>query len=134
MNYLTNYYKNLCEQLQHKINILEAQIHSPAERFHKRGYSAELERTWQLRALEGSLKYDELSPEDRESLTRVVADIRDPYSAVPGSPQVRQAEAENRASKEKYKGVYGTTFPEEGNADVRDLRTAIKVLKSKKKK
>ena len=26
MNYLTNYYKNLCEQLQEKVNILEAQI------------------------------------------------------------------------------------------------------------
>lgn len=31
MNYLTNYYKNLCEQLQEKINILEARIRSPAE-------------------------------------------------------------------------------------------------------
>lgn len=26
MDYLTNYYKNLCEQLQEKLNILEAQI------------------------------------------------------------------------------------------------------------
>ena len=26
MNYLTNYYRNLCEQLQEKLNILEAQI------------------------------------------------------------------------------------------------------------
>ena len=31
MNYLTNYYKNLCEQLQEKINILEARIRSPQE-------------------------------------------------------------------------------------------------------
>lgn len=31
MNYLTNYYKNLCEQLQEKINILEARIRSPKE-------------------------------------------------------------------------------------------------------
>ena len=30
MNYLTNYYKNLCEQLQERINMLEA-IRSPAE-------------------------------------------------------------------------------------------------------
>lgn len=29
MDYLTNYYKNICEQLQEKINILEAQIRSP---------------------------------------------------------------------------------------------------------
>jgi hypothetical protein len=26
MNYLTNYYKNLCEQLQEKVSILEAQL------------------------------------------------------------------------------------------------------------
>lgn len=31
MNYLTNYYKNLCEQLQEKINVLEARINNPAE-------------------------------------------------------------------------------------------------------
>ena len=31
MNYLTNYYKNLCEQLQERINILEARIRSPEE-------------------------------------------------------------------------------------------------------
>ena len=31
MNYLTNYYKNLCEQLQEKINMLEARINNPAE-------------------------------------------------------------------------------------------------------
>lgn len=31
MHYLTNYYKNLCEQLQEKINILEARIRSPSE-------------------------------------------------------------------------------------------------------
>ena len=33
MNYLTNYYKNLCEQLQEKINILEARIRSPQEMY-----------------------------------------------------------------------------------------------------
>ena len=26
MNYLTNYYKNLCEELQQKINLLEARL------------------------------------------------------------------------------------------------------------
>ena len=31
MNYITNYYKNLCEQLQEKINILEANIRSASE-------------------------------------------------------------------------------------------------------
>jgi len=31
MNYLTNYYKNLCEQLQEKINMLEANIRSASE-------------------------------------------------------------------------------------------------------
>jgi hypothetical protein len=33
MNYLTNYYRNLCEQLQEKINILEARIRSPQEMY-----------------------------------------------------------------------------------------------------
>jgi hypothetical protein len=31
MNYIASYYKNLCEQLQEKINILEARIRSPKE-------------------------------------------------------------------------------------------------------
>ena len=31
MQYLTNYYKNLCEQLQEKINVLEARINNPSE-------------------------------------------------------------------------------------------------------
>jgi len=31
MHYLTNYYKNICEQLQEKIKILEANIRSPEE-------------------------------------------------------------------------------------------------------
>jgi len=31
MDYLTNYYKNLCEQLQEKINMLEANIRSASE-------------------------------------------------------------------------------------------------------
>jgi hypothetical protein len=31
MNYLTNYYKNLCEQLQERINVLEANIRSASE-------------------------------------------------------------------------------------------------------
>lgn len=31
MNYLSNYYKNLCEQLQEKINMLEANIRSASE-------------------------------------------------------------------------------------------------------
>ena len=31
MNYLTNYYKNLCEQLQERINIIEANIRSASE-------------------------------------------------------------------------------------------------------
>lgn len=31
MHYLTNYYKNLCEQLQEKINMLEANIRSASE-------------------------------------------------------------------------------------------------------
>lgn len=31
MNYLTNYYKNLCEQLQEKINILQERINTPEE-------------------------------------------------------------------------------------------------------
>jgi len=31
MNYLTNYYKNLCEQLQERINILQERINTPEE-------------------------------------------------------------------------------------------------------
>jgi len=39
MNYLTNYYKNLCEQLQEQINMLEANIRSASE-IEKLGHEA----------------------------------------------------------------------------------------------
>jgi hypothetical protein len=65
MNYLTNYYKNLCEQLQEKINILEAQIRSPEqiENIGKERYAAAI---WLKKASLGR----ELSPEEYEDLAQ----------------------------------------------------------------
>ena len=72
MNYLTNYYKNLCEQLQEKINILEAEIRSPEQirNLGKKAFEIAVDK----------LKYEQgvefLSAED---LDRVANEVYGPY-------------------------------------------------------
>ncbi len=61
MNYLTQYYKNLCEQLQEQINILEANIRSASEieELGKNLYKKALDD--RERKLGRKLTYDEVS-------------------------------------------------------------------------
>jgi hypothetical protein len=95
----------------------EAEIYS-SEQMGARGRSPEAaaKRESFLKKIEGS---------NDPSLVRVAADIRDTSMPSPGSEKVEAARAANRAAKERYKGVYGTDFPEEGMADVSDMRKAI---------
>ena len=95
----------------------EAEIYSP-EQMIARGRSPEAaaRRAALLKNIEGS---------DDPALIRVAADIKDTGMPSPGSEKVEAARAANRAAKEKYKGVYGTDFPEEGMADISDMRKAI---------
>ncbi len=95
----------------------EAEIYSP-EQMLARGRSPEAaaKRASLLKKIEGSKD---------PSLVRVAADIKDTGMPSPGSEKVEAARAANRAAKERYKGVYGTDFPEEGMADISDMRKAI---------
>lgn len=68
MNYLTNYYKNLSEQLQEKINILEAEIRSP-EQIRNLGEKLFQDAVTKLKTEKG---VDLLSPEDLEKLAKEV--------------------------------------------------------------
>lgn len=100
-----------------KQHLEEAEIYSP-EQMIARGRSPEAaaKRASLLKKIEGSKD---------PALVRVAADIKDTGMPSPGSEKVEAARAANRAAKEKYKGVYGTDFPEEGMADVSDIKKAI---------
>lgn len=124
MNYLTNYYKNLAEQLQQQINQLEnlineAEIYSSKQMLDRgRSPQAAAKRAALLQRLKG-IK----APND--SIKRVIADIEDPNMPSPGSPRIEAARQSARAAQSRFKGVYGTEFPEEGMAGPEDMRAAL---------
>jgi len=124
MDYLTNYYKNLAEQLQQEVikleNLInEAEIYSP-EQMIARGRSpqAASKRAALLKKLKGMK-----APSD--SIKRVIADIQDPNMPSPGSSKIEAARQSARAAQSRFKGVYGTEFPEEGMAGPEDMRSAL---------
>lgn len=124
MNYLTNYYKNLAEQLQQQVDQLqnlinEAEIYSP-EQMLARGRSpqAAAKRAALLQKLKGMK-----APSD--SIKRVVADIEDISMPSPGSQKIEAARQSARAAQSRFKGVYGTEFPEEGMAGPEDMKSAL---------
>jgi hypothetical protein len=133
MNYLTNYYKNLCEQLQEKVNMLEAQlqeaeIYSPSQMTGKRGSLAGIKRERMASKLLSKLAASK-DESEKESITRVLADMMKFDNPSPGSEKVAKASAQAKESSQAYKHVYGTSFPEEGHADVSDIRAALKASK-----
>jgi hypothetical protein len=67
MHYLTNYYRNLCEQLQEKINILEAEIRSP-DQIRQIGEKKLMDAVSAAEATKGS----KLSPEEYQKLGKEV--------------------------------------------------------------
>jgi len=124
MDYLTNYYKNLAEQLQQEVikleNLInEAEIYSPKQMIARgRSPQAAAKRTALLQKLKG-IK----APND--SIKRVIADIEDPNMPSPGSSNIEAARRSARAAQSRFKGVYGTEFPEEGMAGPEDMRSAL---------
>jgi hypothetical protein len=124
MNYLTNYYKNLAEQLQQQIDQLqnlinEAEIYSPQQMIARgRSPQAASKRAALLQKLKGMK-----APSD--SIKRVIADIEDPNMPSPGSSRIEAARQSARAAQSRFKGVYGTEFPEEGMAGPEDMRSAL---------
>lgn len=73
MNYLTEYYKNLCEQLQKRINMLEAEIRSP-DQIREIGQEKYNDAVQALKAKKGG----ELSSEEYEQIAR---EVYGPYTA-----------------------------------------------------
>lgn len=117
-------YKKLCEQLQQQINQLEnlineAEIYSPQQMLARgRSPQAAAKRAALLQKLKG-IK----APND--SIKRVVADIEDSDMPSPGSPRIEAARQSARAAQSRFRGVYGTEFPEEGMAGPEDMKSAL---------
>jgi hypothetical protein len=60
-----------------------------------------------------------------DSIKIVIADIEDPNMPSPGSSRIEAARQSARAAQSRFKGVYGTEFPEEGMAGPEDMRSAL---------
>jgi hypothetical protein len=101
MHYLTNYYKNLCEQLQEKINILEAGYAKAIRSGNKEQMEKELLRQ---RALEkhkeemsekgykqGTEKFDVLDPDIKAMPGQKIRRMRE----LPGFTQSREEHKKN---------------------------------------
>jgi hypothetical protein len=124
MNYLTKYYKNLCEQLQQKINILEANLDTPDDiRRYERNPRSEraFKREDTIEAIRGLL--NDSSPRvhkdkvkrvlndvldldgpraSREDLQHVMAHIRGDYYLGSEDPQEQTLDAARQKTLERY--------------------------------
>ena len=100
MNYLTNYYKNLCEQLQEKVNILESGLKAALKSGDKEKMEQELGRQRARHALKsevarkglppGMESYDELDPEVKAAKSRVRYPESNQYAAQQSMSDLRQ--------------------------------------------
>lgn len=147
MNYLTNYYKNLCEQLQEKVNLLEAQIYGPEGKYilgsqkYPRDFSALGQgdkRKRNLEALKAALTDENhpihQNPEHVSHVQRVVADIERLATKNPGDPTfselAQHAVGEKEAALEPGYLEFGWAKdrPGVGRATAKHMRTAVDVM------
>lgn len=148
MHYLTNYYKNRCEQLQEQINILEAQIYGPELKAHlgrqqyPRAFNAVIQgdkRKKDLETLKGALENKRhpihQNPEHVVAIQRVIADIERLDQKIPGDPT--SSEHAQHAVGEKESPVplahglefgWAKDYPSAGRATARHMRTAVDVM------
>lgn len=147
MHYLTNYYKNRCEQLQEQINILEAQIYGPELKAHlgrqqnPRIFNAVIQgdkRKKDLEALKSALQ-DKNHPihqnaEHVAAVQRVIADIERLDEKVPGDPTYSEfaqhavGEKESPLPSKMLEFGWAKNFPSSGRATAKHMRTAIDVM------
>ena len=147
MQYLTNYYKNLSEQLQDKINILEAQIYGPegksilGSQQYPRAFSALGQgdkRKRNLEALKAALADKNhpihQNPEHVSHVERVVADIERLDPKVPGSPTFSElaqhavGEKESALAPADLEFGWAKDLPQVGRATAKHIRTAVDVM------
>lgn len=146
MHYLTNYYKNRCDQLQEQINILEAQIYGPELKAHlgreqyPRAFNAVIQgdkRKRDLEALKSALE-DKKHPihqnaEHVAAVQRVIADIERLDRKIPGDETYSEF-AQHAVGEKESPLVHGLAFgwakdsPSAGRATAKHMRTAIDVM------
>ena len=151
MDYLTNYYKNLSEQLQEKINLLEAQIYSPEGKFLTArnaiasgapisDYGQGLNRKVDVEALRAALSDKShpihQNPEHVEAVQRVLADIDDVNVKSPGNDleyrfaQHVMGEKINPSSSASSFGLV-KDYPKMGRALPAHMRIAVDVMRGR---
>jgi hypothetical protein len=108
--------------------IQEAEIYSPSQMTGKRGSLAGIKRERLASKLLSKLG-ETKDKSEKESITRVLADMMKFDNPSPGSEKVAKASAQAKESSKAYEHVYGTSFPEEGHADISDLRAALKAAR-----
>ena len=151
MNYLTNYYKNLCEQLQEKINMLEAEIYSPEGKFIKgfekavemggksivNPYSQGEKRKLDIESMKSALSDKShpihQNPEHVADVQRVLVDIERIASKIPGldiaSDIAKHAVGEKPYEKATSTFGWAKDAPERGYATAKHMRTAVDVMR-----
>ena len=149
MNYLTNYYKNLCEQLQEKITMLEAEIYGPEGKFMKalemggkrlvNPYSQGQERRWDVEAMKHALSNKEhpihKNPEHVADVQRVLADIEKIDQKLPGQ-EIASKIAQHAVGEKELEGAnlltpfgWAKDAPRYGHATMKHMRTAVDVMR-----
>ena len=147
MNYLTNYYKNLCEQLQERVSILEAEIYGAEAQFMKamekigtvNPYSRGYQRKWDIEAMQDALSDKghpiHKNPEHVDAIKRVLADIEKFSHKTPGdelSSQIAQhavGEKELEGSNKLTPFGWAKDAPQYGHATAKHMRTAVDVMR-----
>ena len=145
MNYLTNYYKNLCEQLQEKINMLEAEVYSPEGKFltamekigtvnpYTQGNKRKQDLEKMKAALEDKSHPIHQNPEDVAAVQRVIADAEKVFKKIPGSEIAAEVRAHAIGEKQSplaYSEMgWAKDAPKYGYAGAKELRTAVDVMR-----
>lgn len=128
MNYLTNYYKNLSEQLQERINYLqkqlnEAEVYSPGQMASagmndKRVRRRQEFHNWLINTLSDDHHRDDNI--DKKAFARVLADIIDPRQKKPTDPD-KQVVVEPAG----FSIPFRDKFPAESSASKEDLEHVL---------
>jgi hypothetical protein len=151
MDYLSNYYKNLCEQLQDKLNLLEAEIYGAEAKFMKALQGGSLrnvnpyiqgqKRKNETDALRAALADKShpihQNPEHVADVQRVLADIEKFDDKNPGL-DIASDIAKHAVGEQPYEASLSTfgwakDAPQYGYATAKHMRTAVDVMRGKYK-
>lgn len=136
MDYLTNYYKNICEQLQERVNSLETQINElyildPNKKFASTSTMGMAVDTASMRRGQGARRADILgqmhaletyhgaSDDEKAAIARIMADTQ---QSTPGSNEYRYGNYNAYPPSPRQSGTAATPA---------DVRTALKGIKSR---